>query len=169
MPENTPIYGFTYPCPGEDVDAAAFALLAGQLDTKMADVNADWFYALNRYNTHVPAGSTQVLAAGVEVTLTTIGSTFTVPVAGVWAFKAALQSTVAPATITAWRARIAQNGVAKYGETQNEETNLTLGPQPRVMLPCAAGDAITVVTFYTGTGTMTVNCQISAKQICRIA
>lgn len=166
MPANTDIYGFTYPCPGEAAGPAAIALLAGQIDTKVSDVDADWFYMLNRYNADVQ-GVTQNIANGVEVVLAT--PTYTFPVAGVWAVSFAVIQFGGPATLNMFRARPRLNAATLFGITINTQNFVTNTPRPTVPIVAAAGDTMTVAVIYNGTGTMDVQGRMSAKLLCRIA
>lgn len=166
MPRNTDIYGFTYPCPGEAVSPAAIALLAGQIDTKMADVDADWFYMLNRYNTTVQ-GVTQNIPNGVETVLATPSYVF--PVAGVWAVSFNVIEFGGPATLNSFRARPRLNAATMFGYTVNTQNFVTSPARPTVPVVAAAGDTMTVACLYNGTGTMDVQGRMAAKLLCRIA
>lgn len=166
MPESTPIYGFTSPCPGEPITAAAIALLAGQIDTKMADVDSDWFEMLNRRNT-VVQGVTQNIAAGVEVVLTT--PTYVFPVAGVYVLSFEVFSASTPPTANMFRARPRINAANRFGMTMNTENLILSAPRPSTPVVAAAGDTASVAVIYNGTGTMDVNGRLAIKMLCRIA
>lgn len=166
MPASTPIYGFTYPCPGETVDAAAIALLAGQLDTKLSDVDADWFAMLNRRNVDF-SGATQTLTSGVEAQLAS--PQFTVLESGVYIVYALLVNVSTPATLNSFRARPRINATARYGITQRVKNLSQFLPQPSVPMVAVAGDVISINAFYSGAGTMDVQGTLSIKQLCRIA
>lgn len=166
MPANTDIYGFTYPCPGEAAGPAAIALLAGQIDTKVNDVNNDWFYMLNRYNADVQ-GVTQNIPNGVETVLATPSYTF--PVAGVWQVTFAVIQFGGPATLNMFRARPRLNAATMFGHTVNTQNFVTSPARPAVPVVAAAGDVMTVACIYNGSGTMDVQGRMSAKLLCRIA
>lgn len=166
MPRNTDIYGFTYPCPGEAVGAPAIALLAGQIDTKMADVDNDYFEMLNRYNANV-AGVTQNIPNGVDTVLT--APTYTFPVAGVWIVTAQVFSLSSPATINSFRGRLRINATPRFGVTVNTQNFVTSSPRPTVPMVAAAGDVASVTVLYNGTGTMDVQARLMIKMVCRIA
>ena len=166
MPANTDIYGFTYPCPGEAVGPAAIALLAGQIDTKMADVNTDWSEMLNRRNTTVQ-GVTQNIAAGAETVLATPSYTF--PVAGVFLVSIEIVALSSPATINMFRVRPRHVATVRFGVTMNTENFILSGGRPTVAMVAAAGDTATVSTIFNGTGTMDVQARMSVKMLCRIA
>lgn len=166
MPEITDIYGFSYPCPGEAAGPAQIALLAGQIDTKLSDVNTDWSEMLNRRNSTIP-GVTQNIAAGVETVLT--APTYTFPVAGVFVVAAEIFSFSSPATINMFRVRLRLNAVVRFGVTMNTENFITSGGRPAVAMVAAAGDVASVTTIFNGTGTMDVQARMAVKMICRIA
>jgi hypothetical protein len=160
MPANTDIFGFTYPCPGEAVGPASFALLAGQIDTKASELNTDWFEMLNRRNSgDLFSAAVTVVTNSVETQLTT--PTYTFPVAGVYLVSAEVYSMSAPATINMFRAR--------FGVTMNTENFVTSGGRPVVPMVAAAGDVASITVFYNGSGTMNVQGRLAAKLICRIA
>jgi hypothetical protein len=166
MPANTDIYGFTYPCPGEAVSPATIATLAGQIDTKMADVNTDWFEMLNRRNASIQ-GVTQNIPNGVETVLATPSYTF--PVAGVYLVSIEAFSGTTPATINMFRVRPRFNAATLFGVTMNTENFILTGGRPTVPMIAAAGDTATVAILYNGTGTMDVSARMAVKMLCRIA
>lgn len=166
MPANTDIYGFTYPCPGEAVTPATIALLAGQIDTKIKDVDNDYVDMLNRYNTTVQ-GVTQNITNGVETVLTT--PTYVFPVAGVWEIAFSVIQFGGPATLNSFRARPRHNAVNRFGITINTQNFVLNTPRPSVPIVAAAGDTLAVACIYNGTTTMDVQGRLAAKLICRIA
>lgn len=168
MPQSTPIYGFTYPCPGELVTPASIALMAGQIDTKMADVDTDWVDMLRRRNSGPTVGTTQNIAAGAETALTT--PTYTFPVAGIYIVRASAFQLTLPATRNMFRARLRINGVVRgFGTTMNTENGIGDSPHPNVPMVAAAGDVASITCIFNGTGTLDVQGHISAKLVCRIA
>ena len=167
MTANTPIYGFTYPCPGEVVDPAAFALLAGQIDTKLNDVNNDWILDLNRYNVDISSSANQTITNGVDTVLTTPQYTF--PISGVWIVSAQVFNQSTPVTLNSMRARLRINATARFGMTTNPEAFAIGYPQPTVPMVAVAGDVASITFFYNGSGTMDVNANLQAKLLCRIA
>lgn len=166
MTANTPIYAFTYPCPGETVDPAAIALLAGQIDTKLSDVNADWINMLNRRNTDF-FGATQNIATGVDTQLTS--PQFTILEAGVYIVTCNVVNVSTPATLNSLRARPRINATTRFGITQRVKNLAQFPPIPSVPMICVAGDVISMNVFYSGAGTMDVQGTLSIKQLCRIA
>lgn len=169
MPANTPIYGFTYPCPGDLVTAGDFTTLANQIDTKLLDLQADYTLGLNRYSTYQHAATTQSIPSGVETTLTAAGMSYTVPMAGVWVFTFEVIPTTIPATITVERARVFQNATPRYGFTQNTEGNNTKNVVATGPIVAALADVITVKFTHTGSAAVTVDGTLSAKMLVRIA
>ena len=168
MPGYTPLYGFPYPCQGETITPASFTNLANAIDAKLLQVNADMVFALNRPNTDIPTTTTQVIPAGVDTVLTIPSSTYTVTVAGVYVFWIHTFSQVAPPTISAQRIRVRQNAVAKFGFTQDSDNNNTIDVRATGVIVAAAGDVISSTFLYTGTGTNTIQAELSVKLLCRI-
>jgi hypothetical protein len=168
MPESTPIYGFTSPCPDETISPAAFSILANQIDTKLVDVNNDLTYALNRYNVTLPAVGTQTITANTDTVLTLASSTYTFPVAGIWIVRVQVNPSTFP-TVTMMWARIRQNAVNKFGFQHNTAGNVTNPVIPVGPMVAAAGDVVTTFFRYNGAGTMDVNVELRAKLIVRIA
>jgi hypothetical protein len=166
MPENTEIYGFTFPCPGEAITPAAIATLTGQIDVKLSDVNTDWSEMINRRNTTVQ-GVTQNIPQGVDTVLAT--PTYTFPVAGVYVVAAEVFSLSTPATINMFRGRLRINATPRFGVTMNTENFITSGPRPAVVMVAAAADVASITVLYNGTGTMDVQGRMAAKLLCRIA
>jgi hypothetical protein len=167
MPAQTPIYGFTYPCPDEVVTPSAFTTLANQIDTKLNDVNSDLSFALNRNNVSLPATTTQTISANTDTVLTLSGSTYTIPVAGVWVVRVLVRTNDIPTVATMW-ARVRQNGVVKFGYMQNTEGDSPVPVPPHNALVAAAGDVITTLFTFIGAGTMNVTAELDAKLIVRI-
>lgn len=166
MPELTDIYGFSYPCPGEPAGAPQFTLLAGQIDTKLSDVNTDWSEMLNRRNNTIP-GVTQNIAAGAETVLT--APTYTFPVAGIFVVSTEIFAFSSPATINMFRVRLRINATPRFGVTMNTENGILSGGRPTVPMVAAAGDVASVTTIFNGTGTMDVQARMAVKMLCRIA
>lgn len=168
MPESTPIYGFTYPCPDETITSAAFNTLANQIDTKLNDVNNDLILALNRPNVDQGGSAVlQTIAAGVDTVLTIPEATYTILTPGVWMVRAVINTFNLP-TVNMMRGRIRQNGVVRYSYTTNTEGNnpgpvIPLGP-----IVAAAGDVISLQFLFNGAGTMDVFATLTAKMWVRI-
>jgi hypothetical protein len=169
MPASTPIYGFTYPCPDEVISPASFSMLANQIDAKLLEVEADRFLALNRYNSDVSSSFVDVLTAGVELTLASPGSRYTLPVDGVYIFDVDVVPITTPATITVFRTSVYQGANYRFGFTQNTEGNAAIKCSPRGPIVGVAGDVITTRAIYLGTGTMNVQSRMSVKMIVRVA
>jgi hypothetical protein len=168
MPKNTDIFGFTYPCPGDTIDAVVFKTLADQIDAKLADVDADWSAALNRRNIDIGSATQSGIASGVDTVITSTDSQYVVPVAGIWLFS--IQCIHSGwATINVARLRVRQNGTLRFSQTANCENNSQQLPHPKGPMVCAAGDTISTAFFFTGTGTATVSNVFSAKLIARLA
>lgn len=169
MPDSTPIYGFTYPCPDETVSSAAFATLANQIDAKLAELNSDLTFALVRPNVQLDSGSTsQNIVAGVDTVLTLASSTYTIPVAGVWVVRVQVGLFTGSATVTSVRARIRQNGVVRHGFIQNIKNNSVLTAIPAGPIVAAAGDVITTMYVFNGAGNYNVYARLQAKLLVRI-
>lgn len=165
MPDSTPIYGFTYPCPGETISPADFTTLANQIDAKLLELDTLTDLALNRPNLAVDDGVTQTVTAGVDTVLTLSDSTFVIPTAGVWVVWVEVRSQTSPPTLTMTRARVRQNGVVRYGFNHDAEGNNPVPCRPAGVIIGAVGDVISTQFLYTGTGTMDVSAELSAKMI----
>lgn len=170
MPDSTPIYGFQYPCPGETVGASSFSLLANAIDAKLNELAADEAAALNRPNgrresvTNTATNNVLNVTAGV-------GSSFTIPAAGVWLVSAWARNVAGGVGVpNEYRLRVRQNATARFGATRNLFSSLTfanvscMGP-----LVCAVGDTIDTDFFYTGTLTSSYIAIMNLKMIVRIA
>lgn len=169
MPASTDIYGFTYPCPGDLITATSFATLANQIDTKLLDLQADYTLGLNRYSTYTTAAASQSIPAGAETTLTSAGTSYTIPMAGIWVIEAEVIPTSSPATITVERVRIFQNATPRFGFTQNTEGNNTRTVVASGPIVAALADVITIRFTHTGSVNVTVDANISAKMLVRTA
>lgn len=169
MPANTPIYAFTYPCPGDLVTAGAFNTLANQIDTKLLDLQADYTLGLNRYSTYQSAVGSQSIPSGAETVITLVGMSYVIPMAGVWVVTAEVIPTTSPATITVERARVHQNGTFRFGFSQNTEGNNNRTCVASGPIVAALGDTITVRFLHTGSVAMSVTGTLSAKMLVKIA
>lgn len=167
MPDTTPIYGFPYPCEGDDISVTAFANLANAIDAKLLQLQSDEFEALNRYNS---SGSSDIMvvAAGVDTVATGPDATYTIPVAGCWIITANTVTTGDPTTITSHRIRVRKNAVVQFGVRQNPETGVVYDIYTTGMLMCAAGDVISFQTLFSGTGNWTLTVDWEARMIVRI-
>lgn len=169
MPASTPIYGFPYPCPGETVNPSSFLNLANAIDTKLNDLAADESAALNRPNGRRQSVANTATNSVLSVT-TGVGSSFTIPAAGVWIVTAFVPSIGGLGLFNEIRLRVRQNTTPRFGVTRNTTTGITffntfcIGP-----LVCAAGDTIDSDFFYTGTLTITYSVILNLKMIVRIA
>jgi len=165
MPESTPIYGFTFPCPGETVSPAAFTTLANQIDAKLVELGTLTNFALNRPNVAINESGSQTITAGVDTVLTLIDSTFVIPTAGVWVVHVEVRPQTLPPTLTMTRARVRQNAVVRFGFNHDAEGNNPVICRPAGVIIGAVGDVITTQFLYTGSGTMDVQAELSAKMI----
>ena len=153
MPANTPIYGFTYQCPGDTVDPADFATLGGQIDAVIAAQDTARNNALNRYNTGPLFGALQAVASGVEATLATPSYTF--PVSGLWVVRGTVPNP-GFATVNMTRVRIRHNATDYTGQTQNTEPNFGLEPWAATTLVATAGDTVQLRYLFNGAGPVNV-------------
>lgn len=170
MPESTPIYGFTYPCPDEVVTSAHFATLANQIDAKLLELDADQNLALNRPNVDVAQAGFQTIPVGVETVLTSPDATYTASMSGVYVVRGSVADDPgASPTITGWRARVRRNGVTQFGFTHSTPGNTVHPLQPTGVIVATAGDVFTIAVLFTGAGTLNVGGAMQAKLITRIA
>jgi hypothetical protein len=167
MPETTPIYGFPYPCEGEDITVASFANLANAIDAKLLEVQADEFEALNRYSA-IRLSASNVIAAGVVTVISGTDSTYTIPADGVWVVSAKTNTTSTTGTPTSHQLRVRKNAVVQYGIRQNPES----APYDIQAVGCmvaSAGDVISFQFLFGGTGNWTLSVSWRAQMLVRIA
>jgi hypothetical protein len=169
MPAATPIYGFPYPCPDEQVGPSAFQDLANAIDSKLLELDADETAALNRPNARRLSASNTATNSVVNVT-TGANSSFVIPNAGVWLVSAFVPALTGAGVANEIRLRVRQNTTVRYGVTRNLFFSVALssvlcfGP-----LVCAVGDTIDTDFFYTGTLTVGYTVLMDLKMIVRIA
>lgn len=171
MPASTPIFGFPYPCPDEQITPSSFLNLANAIDAKLGQLADDETAALNRPNGRRQTVALSNAATNSVLAVTTgAGSSFTVPAAGVWIVTAFLPAVGGAGVTNELRLRVRQNTTPRFGVTRNSTTFLTfqnticIGP-----LICAVGDTIDTDFFYTGTLTVTYSVIMNLKMIVRIA
>lgn len=167
MPGSTPIYGFPYPCPGEVVDHSSISGLANAIDAQMQLLNNDLAFAVDRPDVTLRFGGTQTISANTNTVLTLPTSTFTIATAGVWIVRVVVQTNDIP-TVTMMWSQVLQNGVGKFGYTQNTEGNSPVPVPPHAAIVAAAGDVITTMFRFDGAGTMAVFANLDAKLLVRI-
>lgn len=169
MPENTPVFGFTYPCPGDPVDAASFATLANQIDAQLQVMQGDEDWALGLYSAQqIMSPSQSGIVAGVDTTLSNAGSTYVLPASGVWIFN--IENVVTGfTTLDSFRLRLRQAGTELPGRTYNNETAYTVpGPMPvTTMIHGQGGELIDVRFTFWGTGTATTSLKLEARMVVR--
>lgn len=164
MPRNTPIYGFTYQCPGDIVDAADFALLGGQIDTVHTALDALQVRMLNRRNMSIDQSAAGV-ASGVEVSL---APAYVFPVAGIWQVRGQVNNP-GFATINLLRLRLRHNVLDIPGQSQNTEGNQgNAVPWAATCFIAAAGDTGQMRYLYNGSGPVNVFGTFSARLIAEI-
>jgi hypothetical protein len=164
MPRNTPIYGFTYQCPGDIVDAADFALLGGQIDAKMTALDALQVRMLTRRNTNVDQSAVGV-ASGVEASL---APAYVFPVAGIYQVRGIVNNP-GFATINMQRVRLRHNVTDYLGQTANTEGNQgALVPWGATCFVAAAGDTGQLRYLFNGSGPVNINGTFSVRLIAEI-
>jgi|SRR5688572_928085 len=173
MPENTPIYGFTYPCPGDPVTAASFATLATQIDTRLLSIQDDEEWALGRFSVQQTMSPNQgAIAQGVETALANAGSTYVIPADGVYVANATTQIT-ATTSVDSARLRLRLNAVSIPGRTYNNAnapfaTNTFNFTVPSAPFPAVAGDTISAAVLWFGVGTGTASFTLHVRMVVRI-
>lgn len=171
MPENTPIYGFTYPCPGDTVDATDFATLANQIDAQLLSMQDDEEYALGRYSTIQTMSPNQAgLAQGVETVLVNAGSTYVIPADGVYIANGGTTLT-ATTNIDSGRLRLRLNGNPIPGRTYNNapaDATTQFFTVPCAPFVAATGDTISAAVLWFGVGTVTAVFTLHVRMIVRI-
>lgn len=169
MPAQTPIYGFIYPCPGEVISPMDFQVLANQIDAKLLELQADYNLMINRKNMRTEISAPQTIAAGVDTVLTSAVVTWVVPMSGLWIVHASAPTVGLAGTVNMQRLRVRQNGVVRFGQTQNTEANTVMLNNAVGPINATAGDTITLQWLFNGTGTEDVGAQIDAKMLVRTA
>lgn len=152
MPENTPIYGFTYPCNTDPITFTDFSTLANQIDAQAASVQLDNLYATGRYSSRTSA-ALQVVPAGVETALVNAGSTYVVPADGVYWVAADVRITGATNILSA-RTRVRRNGTPMFGRTVNLVTAAVQAQESTAVgaFTAVTGDTISLAMLYFGVG-----------------
>jgi hypothetical protein len=171
MPANTPIYGFTYPCESDAINASAFSTLANQIDAKLLDIAADRDFAIGRYNVQQDMSPNQGgIASGVATPLTNAGSTYVAPVSGIYVVDG--YTSVTATTVTYARIQIRVAAAAKFARSVNNETGSPLSGTwsfPGGAVIVTAGQTIDTVITFTGTGTGTATLHLNVRLIVRLA
>lgn len=173
MPESTPIYGFTYPCPSDTVDAADFATLANQIDARLLLMQDDEQWALGRYSVQQQMSPNQAgLAQGVETALVNAGSTYVIPADGVYIATGFCQVT-ATTSVDSARLRLRRNGVSIPGRTYNNAnapfaTNTFTFDVPSNPFVAVTGDTLSAAVLWFGVGTATVFFLLHVRMIVRM-
>lgn len=169
MPGQTPIYGFSYPCQDEAVSPLDFQILANQVDAKLLELQADYTFMLNRNNFDNPASPSQTIPLGVDTVLTAPLAQYVIPVSGVWIVYAHAFVSSATGTPTVHRVRVRQNGIVRFGQTQNTNGGNTNPCDAAGPINAVAGDVITLSWFFNGSGTEDVQAELAAKLQVRTA
>lgn len=173
MPENTPIYGFTYPCPGDTIDAAAFATLANQVDTQLLALQDDEEWSLGRYSvSQVMTPNQAGLAQGVETVLVNALSTYVIPADGVYIANA-LFLVAATTSLDSARGRLRLNGNPIPGRTYNNASSPFSNQTQAFSIPgnpfvAVTGDTISAAVLWFGVGTATAILRLDVRMIVRI-
>lgn len=168
MPGTTPIYGFTYPCNGDPINVSSFQTLANQIDTQLQSVQLDENYALGRY-VHVASVANQAgIAPGVETPLTNAGAVYTVLAAGLYVVSVGF-FLINTTTLDSTRVRVRRNVTPVFGNTLNNNANLSFWSNTVGMVQAVAGDTINPSVFWVGTGVGTMaNLRVTVRQAVRI-
>lgn len=173
MPENTPIYGFTYPCPGDPVDATSFATLANQIDTRLLSIRDDEEWALGRYSVQQQMAPAQAgMVQGVETVLVNAGSTYVIPADGIY-IATGITQVSATTSVTSARLRLRLNGVAIPGRSYNNlnapfVTFTNPFDVPSAPFPAVTGDTISAAVLWFGVGTGTATFILHVRMLVRI-
>lgn len=173
MPENTPIYGFTYPCPGDPVTAASFTTLANQIDTRLLSMQDDEEWALGRYSVQQTMTPNQgAIAQGVETALVNAGSTYVIPADGVYVANGITQIT-STTSVDSARLRLRLNAVSIPGRSYNNAnapfaTNTFNFTVPSAPFVAVTGDTISAAVLWFGVGTGTAFFVLHVRMVVRI-
>lgn len=168
MPATTPIYAFPYPCPGEVVGPGAFMNLANAIDSKLLELAADESETLNRPNARRQSAATNATNSVLTVTVGA-GSSFVIPVAGVWLVSAFVPLVTGAGVMNEIRLRVRQNTVVRFGHTRSLFfLSSLISVSTFGALVCAAGDTIDTDFFYTGTLNVNYTVILDLKMIVRI-
>lgn len=173
MPENTPIYGFTYPCPGDPINATTFATLANQIDAQLLVLQDDEEWALGRYSVSQTMSPNQAgLVQGVETALSNANSTYVIPADGVYIANAATQG-IATTSVDSMRLRLRLNGVPIPGRSYNNAASpfpdsTQVFDIPSNPFVAVTGDTISAAVLWFGVGTLTAFLRLDVRMIVRI-
>lgn len=165
MPESTPVYGITYPCATDVIDAADFATFATDVDNALAILNDLSQTALTRPAARI-TGSVISLPTGVDTLATYIAEDFdndgmadlavstsrlTVQTAGTYMviFEAIINSAT---TNTSAAVAIAKNGTIEYRKKDGNTTNSLMPLLVAGLFDAVPGDFFTGLGYWTGTG-----------------
>lgn len=169
MPAQTPIYGFQYPCPDEQITPAAFSTLANQIDAKLLELQADYTLMLNRKNYDSAQSVAQTVAAGVDTVMTSALLNYVVPMAGLWVFYSRVFAQNITGTVNSHRLHVRQNGVVRFGQVQNTEGGTTNPCNAVGPIVAAAGDVISLQWLFNGSGNEDIIGILEGKMLVRTA
>lgn len=169
MPAQTPIYGFQYPCPDEQITPATFQTLANQIDAKLLELQADYTLMLNRKNYDSPNSVAQTIAAGADTVLTSAVLTYTIPMSGLWIFYSRCFAVNITGTVNSHRLHLRQNGVVRFGQVQNTEGGTTNPCNVAGPINAVAGDVITLQWLFNGSGNEDIIGVLEGKMLVRTA
>lgn len=169
MPGQTPIYGFTYPCPDEAVSPMDSQSLANQIDAKLTDLRADYQFMLNRNNFDTAFSPAQAIPLGVDTVLTSPMVQYVIPVSGLWVFYVHAFPINVTGNPTVHRVRVRQNAVVRFGQTQNTNNGNFNPCDAAGPINAVAGDTITVSWYFNGTGNEDARASLAAKLLVRTA
>lgn len=180
MPNITPTWGLTYPCPGEVVGAQAFAQFNQDVEEALAALDAMEEAAANRPAVRMTRPNPAVIAAGGVTTVPMQSVDFVVnwpnplvqqvPVKGLYEISYQQLAATGFATVTGETVQLTfTTNVSIIGRTWNNINNFTEDMHVCGTVPLNAGEAITASYSPFGTGNFTIpEAALSVHLICRI-
>lgn len=163
MPDITPVYGITFPCVGEAINAATFTSFATTMEAALATVAAVGLQALHppsvgaRVNQAVtvatPTDCTCVEKYWDNASIAAVASTaFTAPVTGMYQLAASVGA-VGFTTMTSLKLALTVNTVEQLVFKYPASTGASpVSVNPHGLLRLVAADQVRARLTWTGTG-----------------
>ena len=168
MPASTPVYGITYPCSGENINADAFLTFANTMQTALTTAAAEVESVTSRPNAQINAVSNFSITVNTDTTLTFVSEMYdndgladlavnndrlTIQTPGVYLFNAFADLTGGFATLTSFSLIATVNAVEQFRyKTRKIATSVGVEAMISAPIDCFTGDVVRVLARWTGTG-----------------